>query len=53
MGLSFYLSLLPLGYNIKGIRWNGLEPVKRLLGTCSYMEFHEYPAVLPLQGFCP
>jgi O-antigen/teichoic acid export membrane protein len=30
MGLSFYLSLLPLGYNIKGIRWNGLEPVKKV-----------------------
>ncbi|MBN1226291.1 MAG: lipopolysaccharide biosynthesis protein [Deltaproteobacteria bacterium] len=29
MGLSFYLSLLPLGYNLKGIRWNGLELVKK------------------------
>ena len=29
MGLSFYLSILPLGYNLKGIKWPGIEHIKK------------------------
>ena len=29
MGVSFYLSIPPLGYNLKGIKWTGIEHIKK------------------------